>query len=193
MHSKNQFRNSGPDGGDMKTKTVVLILALCFVTGPVCFASDVQTGTWSLIKSEYQGPLGAHVALGKDGQRQLVVGGALVPVPKEDKVVYEAVGDNVKVTVDGTDSDGKPTHYEWTGKFDGKDYPVIGDRNSDTRSYEKVNDRTFELTIKKGGEVTPTGRVVVSFHGKTCTVTTSGTDPKGNFKNTAEYYRICCN
>jgi len=36
--------------------------------------------------------------------------------------VYEAAGDSVKVTVAGIDGDGKPTHNEWTGKFDGKDY-----------------------------------------------------------------------
>ena len=45
---------------------------------------------------------------------------------------YEAVGDNVKVTVDGTDGEGKPTHNEWTGTFDGKDYPLTGDPASDT-------------------------------------------------------------
>jgi ribosomal protein L21E len=42
--------------------------------------------------------------------------------PKNTTVVYEATGDDVKVTVDGTDGDGKPVHSEWTGKYDGKDY-----------------------------------------------------------------------
>jgi hypothetical protein len=27
----------------------------------------------------------------------------------------------VKVTVNGTDKDGKASHNQWTGKFDGKD------------------------------------------------------------------------
>ena len=39
-----------------------------------------------------------------------------------------------KVTVDGTDSDGKPVHNEWTGKYDGKDYPVTGSSTNDTLS-----------------------------------------------------------
>lgn len=28
----------------------------------------------------------------------------------------------MKITIDGIGSDGKPTHNEWTGKYDGKDY-----------------------------------------------------------------------
>ena len=151
----------------MKTKTIVLTLALCFVAGAVCFASDVQMGTWKL----------------NEAKSKLAPG-----VPKNNTVTYEAAGDNVKVTVDGTDSDGKPAHNEWTGKFDGNDYPVTGDSNSDARSYKEVNDRTLQLTVKKGGKVTVTGRIVVSADGKTRTVTTSGTDPQGKkFKNTAVY------
>ena len=60
----------------------------------------------------------------------------------------------MKVTVDGTDGDGKPLHTEWTGKYDGKDYLVTGDTNTDTRSYEKVNDHTLAFTNKKGDKVT---------------------------------------
>jgi hypothetical protein len=95
-------------------------------------------------------------------------------------VVYAAAGDNIKVTVDGTGNDGKPTHNEWTGKFDGKDYPVTGDPNSDTRAYKKVDAHTIELTVKKGGKVTATGTVVVAADGKSRTVKTTGTDAKGN-------------
>jgi hypothetical protein len=94
----------------------------------------------------------------------------------------------VKVTIDGTDKDGEPTHNEWTGKFDGKDYAVTGDPNSDMRSYKSVDDRTLELTIKKGGKVTATGKIVVSADGKTRTVTLSGTDPQGKkFTSSAVY------
>ncbi len=35
--------------------------------------------------------------------------------PKNNTVVYEAVGNNVKITVDGIGNDGKPTLDEWTG------------------------------------------------------------------------------
>lgn len=151
----------------MKVKTSVLTLALCFVAGAVCFASDAQMGTWKLNEAK------SKIAAG---------------MTKNSTVVFEAAGDSIKVTIDGTTSDGKPAHNEWTGKLDGKDYPVTGDPNSDARSYKQIDDRTLEFTIKKGGKVTISGRVVVSADGKTRTVPTSGTDPQGKkFKSTSVY------
>jgi hypothetical protein len=151
----------------MKAKTIILTTALCFVAGALCFASDLNMGTWKLNEAKSKFAPGA---------------------PKNHTVVYEAAGDNVKVTVEGTSGDGKPTHNEWTGKFDGKDYPVTGDPSSDSRSYKKVDDRTLGLTVKKDGKVTLTGSIVVSADGKSRTVTTSGTDATGKkVKNTAVY------
>ncbi|MGA7313947.1 MAG: hypothetical protein WBX22_08230 [Silvibacterium sp.] len=51
-------------------------------------------------------------------------------------VVYEAAGDSVKVTTGRTGRDGKPSHTEWTGKFDGKSYPLTGHSSADSRSYK---------------------------------------------------------
>jgi len=141
----------------MKTKTTGLALALCFFGAAACFA-DPQMGTWKLNEAKSKFAPG---------------------VPKNKTVVYEAVGDNVKITVDGTDKDGNATHNEWTGKFDGKDYPVTGAPAQDTRSYKKVNDRTLEMTAKKDGKVTVSGRIVLSADGKTRTVTVGGTDAEG--------------
>ena len=153
----------------MKTRTIVLTLALCFVAAAVCFASDVQVGTWKLNEAK------SKLAPGQ---------------PKNSTVVYEATGDDVKVTVDGTDKDGKAAHNEWAGKVDGKDSRVTGDPNSDTRSLKKVDDHTLHLTAKKGGKVTLSGQIVISADGKTRTVTTSGTDPAGKkFKNISVYDR----
>jgi len=151
----------------MKARTILLTLLVCFVGAAVCFADDPQIGTWKL--NEAKSKIGAGS-------------------PKFATVVYEAAGDSVKVTVDGTDGDGKPLHNEWTGKYDGKDYPVTEDPSSDTRSYKKVNDHTLEFTNKKGDKVTISGRGVVSADGKTRTVTINGTDSKGNkFTSTAVY------
>jgi len=108
--------------------------------------------------------------------------------PKNSTVVYEASGDNIKVTVDGVDGQGKPTHNEWTGKFDGKDYPLTGDPVSDMRSYKKINDHTLELTNKKGDKVTMSGRIVVSSDGKTRTVKVKGTDAEGKKISTTAVY-----
>ena len=152
----------------MKLRTSVLTLALCFVAAVVCFAaSDAQMGTWKLNEAK------SKIAAG---------------MPKNGTVVYEAAGDSVKVTIDGTSGDGKPVHSEWTGKIDGKDYPVTGDSTSDTRSYKEIDDHTLQFAGKKDGKVTLSGRVVVSADGKTRTVTVSGTDATGKkLKSTAVY------
>jgi hypothetical protein len=151
----------------MKAKTIISALVLCFVAATVCFASDLQMGTWKL--NEAKSKLASGMA-------------------KNHTVVYEAAGENVKITVDGTDSEGKPVHHEWTGKFDGKEYPVTGDPSSDARSYKEVNDHMLEMTVKKGGKVTVTGKIVVSTDGKTRTITTRGTDSMGKkFKSVGVY------
>jgi hypothetical protein len=135
-----------------------LILALCFFGAAVCFADDPQIGTWTLNEAKSKFAPGA---------------------PKNHTVVYEATGDNVKVTVDGTDKDGNATHNEWTGKFDGEDYPVTGDPASDMRSYQKVGDRILKMKIKKDGKVTITGRIMVSADDKSRVVSTSEAGAKG--------------
>jgi phage gp45-like len=149
----------------MRTKTLLLTLAVCCLAGTVCLASP-QMGTWKLneAKSKISG------------------------MAKNKTVVYTAAGDKVKVTIDGTDDKGKPAHSTWTGKFDGKDYSVTGDPTSDTRSYKTINDRTMDFAAKKGGKTTISGRIVVAADGKSRTVTSSGTDAKGKkFKATAFY------
>jgi hypothetical protein len=151
----------------MKARAILLALAVCFFGAAVCIAADAFLGIWKL--NEAQSKLSPAA-------------------PKNITVVYEAAGDGVKVTIDGTDIDGKPTHNEWTGKYDGNDYPVTGDPSSDTRSVKKVNDRSVVFTVKKDGKVTATGRIVVSPDGQHRSVTTSGTDPKGNKVSTTAVY-----
>jgi len=142
----------------MRTRTILASLAVLFAGVALCLAADLQMGTWKL--NEAKSKLAAGMA-------------------KNTTVVYEAAGDNIKVTVDGVDKDGKPAHNEWTGKFDGKDYPVTGDPASDMRSYKMVNEHTMSIVVKKGGKVTLTGRVVVAADGKSRTLTANGTDSSG--------------
>jgi hypothetical protein len=150
----------------MKTKAIVLTISLVFVSVAMGFQDNPQMGTWKLneAKSKFAGKARNHT------------------------VVYEAAGDQTKVTVDGVDENGAAVHNEWTGKFDGKDYPVTGEAGSDQRSYKMVNKHTLELTNKKDGKTTLTGRIVVSNDGKTRTVTTTATDAQGKkVENVAVY------
>ena len=151
----------------MKTRTILLTLALFSIGAGACFAQKAFMGTWKL----------------NEAKSKLAPGAS-----KNNTVVYEAAGDNVKVSIEGVDASGNPTHNEWTGKFDGKDYPVTGDPNSDTRSYDGRSLHKTGFTIKKDKKVTTTGTIILSADGKSRTVISSGTDAKGNkFKSTAVY------
>lgn len=151
----------------MKIRTSLLMLALCLVA-VVCFAaSDAAMGTWKL----------------NEAKSKLAAGGA-----KNNTVTYEAAGDSIKVTIDGTAADGSALHSEWTGKFDGKDYPSTGNPNEDMRSAKQINDHTLHVTSKKGGKVMLTAHVVISPDGKSRTVTVNGTDSQGKkYKSVAVF------
>ena len=151
----------------MIKRSILYTLAAVLATVVVCFAADVNMGTWKLNEAKSKIAPGA---------------------PKNTTVVYEAAGDNIKVTVEGVDAEGKPTHNEWTGKFDDKDYPVTGDPTSDMRAYKQVNDHTLDLTVKKDGKVTSTGKIVVAKDGKSRTVTLTGTDAKGEKMTSTALY-----
>ena len=143
----------------MKTQIIGSTLALSFFAGAACFAADdPQIGTWKLNEAKSK----------------------LTPdAGKNTTVVYEAAGDQVKVIIDGTDKYGKPTHNEWTGKFDGNDYAVTGDPKSDMRSYKKVDDNTLAFIVKKDGKTTVTGRIVVAADGKSRMVTAHAAGEQG--------------
>jgi hypothetical protein len=136
----------------MKRRTLGLLLVTWCCALTLCYAQDGMMGTWKLNEAKSKIPNGAQ---------------------KNTKVVYEAAGDNIKVTVDGVDAKGNPTHNEWVGKFDGKEYPATGDANYDSRSYKKVNARTMAMTLKKGGTDVGSGKIVVSADGKSRTVSTT--------------------
>ena len=148
-------------------KTIRLNLAFCFLAAVACYAADPQMGIWKLNEAKSK-----------------ITPGTLI----FNTIIYKSMFGTVKVEGEGIDADGKPVHSEWTGNFDGKDYPVTGDPISDTRSYTKVDDRTLDLTVKKGGKIIDTVRMVLSSDGKSRTVTVTGTTPKGKkFKNVVVY------
>jgi len=151
----------------MRIRTSLLMLGFC-LAAVMCFAAnDAMMGTWKL----------------NEAKSKLAAGGA-----KNNTVTYEAAGDSIKVTIEGTAADGSPVHSEWTGKFDGKDYPSTGNPNEDMRSYKQIDDHTFHVTSKKGGKVVLTAHVVVAADGKSRTVTVNGTDAKGKkYKSVAVF------
>jgi hypothetical protein len=161
----------------MRTNTIVLAFVLSLVgtvsmavskaSSQVMQSTSSVIGTWKLNEAKSKFDAGAT---------------------KNTTIVYATSGDSVKVTVDGIDGAGKSVHTEWTGKFDGKPYPVKGGPTADTRAYTSVDDHTLSFVEKKGTTVTNSGRAVVSADGKSRTVDGAATDSKGMKINTHAVY-----
>src|ERR1044071_4977643 len=151
----------------MKALVIVLTLAVFFAAVAVCSAQNPQMGTWKLNEAKSKFPKGAT---------------------KNHTVVYEAAGDQTKVTVDGVDGSGQAIHSEWPGKFDGKPYALTGDPAGDMRSYRVVNRRTLSLRSTKAGKLTTTATIVVSRDGKSRTVTASSKNAQGKWTTSTGFY-----
>ena len=156
----------------MRTRTfrlLAIILAMSvLMLGASAQAADHQVGTWKLdvAKSKYSPG----------------------PPPKEITLTIEAQPDGLKLTIVGTDAEGKPIHAESSPKFDGKDYPMTGNPNVDSISLKKINDHTIETSTKKDGKPMTTNRSVVSKDGKTRTSTYTGKNAKGQEVNNIVVY-----
>jgi|SRR5712691_11411819 len=151
----------------MKTRIALIALALSLITTAACFAANPHMGTWKLNEAKSKMPPG---------------------MGKNTMVTYAEQKDKIKVTVDGVDKDGKPTHSDWVGKFDGKAYPVEGNLPYNSVAYKVVNDRTNDITATKDGKTVWSGKITVAADGKSRTVTINGTDADGKkFKGKAVY------
>ncbi len=70
----------------MKKRTILLTVAMLFAAVAVCFAADSMfMGTWKLNEAKSKISAGAG---------------------KNNSVMYEAMGDSIKATVDGVDDKG---------------------------------------------------------------------------------------
>jgi len=151
----------------MKTRITAVVTALSFAATVACFAANPQMGTWKL----------------NEGKSKIAPG-----MGKSTTVIYSEQGDKIKVTVDGMDKDGKPTHGVWAGKWDGKAYKATGNLAWDSAAYKVVDDYTNDITTWKNGKVAWTGHITVSKDGKSRTVTVNGTDANGKkFTSKAVY------
>ena len=151
----------------MRTKTISLSAILSIAAAAICFASNPTMGTWKLNESKSTFGDGAG---------------------KTTMVVWAKTGHESKCTVDGTDADGKKTHSVWAGKLDGKDYPITGDAQSDTRSFKLNGENTLDMVSKKNGKIVGEGTIVVAPDRKTRTVTSTITNAKGAKVTSTQFY-----
>ena len=110
------------------------------------------------------------------------------PPPAKSELVVVNAGDNgLKLTDDIVDDKDQSLKVSYEVKFDGKDYPVTGDPNSDAISFERVNANTLKGTAKKAGKVTTKFTVAVSKDGKVTTVSFTDYTQAKPAKGTAVY------
>src|SRR5947207_1007466 len=109
--------------------SISLLLVLASVA--VLHAADHFTGTWKLnvAKSKYSPGM----------------------PPKSQTTKLETQKDGIREIVDRVNADGTMTHWDFTAKFDGKDYPITGDPDRDMASVKKVDDFTLEVVNQKAG------------------------------------------
>jgi hypothetical protein len=146
--------------------TTLLLVALALSV--VARAADQHSGTWKMnpAKSKYSPG----------------------PAPKSITVKIDSDADNIKLSSDGIDAAGNPTHIEYTAKYDGKDYPITGVPNADTVALERPDASTIRSTIKKGDQVVMTVTSVISKDGTTRTSTFKGKDAQGQDVNNVVVY-----
>jgi hypothetical protein len=145
--------------------TTVLVAAL--VLG-VTATADQQSGTWKMnpAKSKYSPG----------------------PMPKNVTVKVDCDENGIKLDADGTNADGTPTHVEYSAKFDGKDYPIIG-TYADTVSVKRIDANTMQAILKKkDGQLMMTVITTVTIDGKTRTSTFRGKDGQGREVNNVVVY-----
>ena len=154
----------------MKRLSVAIVVAISVLAlGVVAFAADTNIGTWklNLAKSKYSPG----------------------PAPKSQTLKIEAWGtDGVKYTADGVGADGKPSHWAFQAKYDGKDNAFTGNPDADTIAYKRIDANTVEGTTKVKGKVTANTKAVVSADGKTRTLTQTGKNAEGKDVNNILVY-----
>ena len=144
-----------------------VLITLSVLVVPL-IAADPNLGTWKLNLEK------SHYSPG--------------PSPRSETATFEQIGPNVRMTLDRIDAEGRPVRVEWVGRFDGREYTVKGDANSDMRSYRKIDDYSYAQVNKKDGKVTTTVTIVYSRDGKTRTNTVTGTNAQGQKVNNIQVY-----
>jgi hypothetical protein len=142
----------------MRKPQVVSSLLVACLGASLAVAGENWVGTWKLNAAKSQPGAGTI---------------------KVDTLKFEATADGIKVTLVGTDAQGKEIQAGYISKFDGKEVPWTGNPMADTAAPKKIDDNSYEGTSKKGGKSTVTVKVVVSADGKTLTATQDGTGPSG--------------
>ncbi len=154
------------------TRFILVMATMAALAAPRSAAAQVSAawlGTWTLNvgKSTYDpGP----------------------PPYRRGSFVVERLNDDVRIVSRLVRVRGGIVQTEWTGRFDGKDYPVQGIDEVLSYAYVPIDDHTWELVIKADGRIVGTSRARISADGRTLTTVTSARGPRGNELRTTTVY-----
>jgi hypothetical protein len=101
------------------------------------------------------------------------------PPPRSQVRTYSTEDGALKGVIETVQPLGTTTKAEYVARFDGKDYPITGNADVDTIALTRVDEWTFDATMKRRGTVMTTVRNAVSKDGRTMTVTSKGTNARG--------------
>jgi hypothetical protein len=111
------------------------------------------------------------------------------PAPKSTTIVVKPAGKGVEVAIDAVNADGSPLKWGFTSLRDGKEESKItGNPLFDTVTASKESANAGTNLYKKGGKLVMTTRVAIAADGKSMTVTSTGTDAKGQAVNNVAHY-----
>jgi len=145
-----------------------VLVMMVFSAGAFGQASDPVIGTWELNLAKSKFSPGT--------------------APKSETRTYVAAGTEIKASSKGVGADGKPTASQWTVAYDGKEHPETGSPDADSLLVKRIDSYTTEFTEKKAGKVVTTGTRAISRDGKVMTITTKGTNAKGQTINEVVVY-----
>lgn len=138
----------------MKKLLSDVFLGALLMIGTVTIASaadaDPVVGTWklNLAKSTFAG----------------------IPPLKSQIRTYSRSGRDITLEMKTVSAEGKETTTRATYKFDGKDYPSMGNPDFDSLAGMQIDANTAEFTLKRAGKQVGKIRRAVSNDGRTLTI-----------------------
>ncbi len=126
--------------------TVMVALSFSFAGGWA--QQNPFVGTWKLIPSK----------------------STINDIPRVSQILtLKAYGEGLQSRSELVFEDGRKVITEWSATLDGTPSPLQGDSHYDTVAIKMIDERTLEITSKKGRSVGRSSRWVISPDGKTMT------------------------
>ena len=155
-------------------RPLIICLALLLLAGPSGAAGaeggvpDAWLGRWAL------NPSRSTYATGEAPYKRATY-------------TIERVGDGFRVIYDMVHPRGGTTHLEWTGRMDGRDYPLQGVDQVITYAYTPSGRDACDVVVKVDGRVAARSRITVSPDGRAMFTRTTTAGPGGPSVSTTVY------